>query len=59
MTDKEKLIALLTEFGVEIEIRSDHIICRDGAAKVEGYCMFFTDFEFDANGKFVKMGAWE
>lgn len=68
MTDKEKLIALLNEWGVPF---SQHVVVdpdspgqivgvgREGSDKVSGYSGFFTDFEFDLEGKFQCMGAWE
>ena len=59
MNDKEKLKALLTEFGVVFEEKDNNIVCRDGAEKVGGYLGFFTEFEFDAEGKFISIGAWE
>ena len=66
MTDREKLIALLAEFGVGFEqggvpgIRgNNNVICREGRAKIDGYSMFCTIFEFDEQGQFIKMGAWE
>ena len=71
MTDQQKLIALLTEWGVEFNItaRLSHecykfgsgitISCVAGTNKVSGYGGFITDFIFDENEKFVEMGAWE
>ena len=59
MTDKEKLIALLNEFGIEFVDNGTSIKCEEGMDKVGGYTRFFTDFEFSEDGKFVKMGAWE
>ncbi len=66
MTDKEKLIALLDEWGVPYFAGPDFVSVGYGpkcplieSSKVDGYCGFFTDFEFDAEGNFVKMGAWE
>ncbi len=62
-TDKEKLEELLTEFGVGFNQEpSKHrfvISCEAGNNKIGGYCGFYTDFEFDLNGKFVSMGAYE
>lgn len=58
-TDKEKLIELLTEFGVGFELEENDILCREGRNKIDGYMMFVTSFDFDENGKFIKMGAWE
>jgi hypothetical protein len=53
MTDKEELMALLTKWGVTYEVTETSI---DVAG---GYIGFFTSFEFDESGKFIKMGAWE
>lgn len=64
MTDKDKLLALLGEWGVPSSIDEDNDVIvgwerADGIGKVAGYAGFFTAFEFDADGKFVQMGAWE
>jgi len=59
MTDREKLVALLTAFGVGFEEKKNAIVCREGCAKIDGYSQFVTLFEFDDAGAFVKMGAWE
>lgn len=60
-TDRERLIELFTDFGVGFEIREadNGIRCMYGNDKIEGYTFFFTIFEFDADGKFVSMGAYE
>jgi len=62
MTDKEKLMTLLTEFGVEFQEDNDDrndIVCEEGYAKVWGYWDFYTRFEFNKEGKFIQMGTWE
>ena len=65
MTDKEKLEKLLTEFGVEYREKSgemvdiDIIQCKEGCKKVGGYIDFYTSFEFNIDGSFKEMGAWE
>lgn len=69
MTDVEKLIELLSSFGVEFSRDdmaradtgkiSDVVTLYCGSEKVGGYCGFFTEFEFDENGTFVTVGAWE
>jgi len=63
MTDFEKLKALLTEFGVGFEVKEGklgtEVRCECGAHKVEGYSSFFTEFNFNKDGKFICMGAWE
>lgn len=61
MTDRDKLINLLLEFGVEFKVHdSDNdIICKEGDKKISGYPSFYTLFEFDENGRFIAIGAWE
>jgi len=64
MTDFEKLKGLLDEFGVEFSVERDEhddvfVCCKEGSKKVSGFSLFYTDFEFDEQGKFVKMGAWK
>lgn len=60
MNDKEKLKALLKEFGIEYKtIEQDLIRCEEGDKKVKGYGCFYTDFVFDNDGKFIEMGAYE
>lgn len=62
LTDKEKLVALLTEFGVEFVDRpytDNEIGCRQGAEKVTGYSGFETLFRFDETGKFIEIALYE
>ncbi len=64
MSDIEKLMELFTEFGIEFTTGVTHegydrILCSEGKAKIDGYNGFYTTFEFDENGKFKEMGAWE
>ena len=67
MTDLEKLKALLDEFGVGYscqqgtrDFATGHSLsCDQGNAKVDGYYGFCTEFEFCADGRFVRMGAFE
>jgi len=59
MTDKEKLIRLLTGFGVEFYLDKDTIECHENGKNIKGYIGFFTCFEFDDSGAFVEMGAYE
>lgn len=62
MTDLEKLVNLLTEFGVGYEKKDSQIICMqswDDSNKIEGYSGFYTVFNFDSAGKFLNMGAYE
>jgi hypothetical protein len=59
MTDKEKLIALLEEFGIGFEAGDGCVTLEEGMEKVSGFARFFTKFQFDENGKFIEVGAWE
>jgi hypothetical protein len=66
MTDKEKLVKLLDEFGVPHHEEWDgHVTVGSSPGivelsdKVDGYGSFFTDFVFGDSGEFLKMGAWE
>jgi len=64
-TDKENWVNLLEEMGIEfsdsVDDRDAHMILRlqQGANLVGGYLWFFINIEFDENGKFVIIGAWE
>lgn len=58
-TDKEKLKKLLKDFGVGFKEDSSDIYCEAGDAKINGYAGFSTWFEFDKEGRFVEMGAYE
>lgn len=61
MTDKEKLCELLTSFGVEWREKPEGIKCGGyhHYAGICGYSCFYTLFEFNEDGSFHLMGAWE
>lgn len=67
MTDREKLLALLNEWGVPyLEEHSGCVLVGNYAPgmpvnpeKIDGYSGFYTSFDFDTEGQFLKMGAWE
>jgi hypothetical protein len=75
LTDKEELIALLTKWGVPFTEECGgysgswgegiHSGIRVYAGKVRvraknwGYHGFYTEFDFDEDGSFTAMGAWE
>lgn len=65
MSDKEKLMVLLVEFGVQFRFEKREkeegttIVCECGDTKISGWAGFYTTFKFDADGKFQEMGAWE
>lgn len=70
-TDRDEVKALLTRLGIpfsekakvgEAEIKNTIRIraeSKNVTPKVDGYCCFLTDFEFDDAGTFVKIGLWE
>ena len=59
MTDKEKVIALLTELGVGFREKDGDIECHEGMKKVGGYANFYVNFTFNDDGSFVELGAYE
>jgi hypothetical protein len=66
MTDKEKLAALFTEFGIgffDHETKIEIDVMPDSndreSLKVKGYSGFATEFNFDENGKFIDVYIWE
>lgn len=64
-TDRDRLKQLFDDWGVEYDIQvgdkkntlttSERSSCK----KVGGYVAFYTDFDFDKDGKFLEMGAYE
>ena len=59
-SDREKLVELLSSFGVEItEINEKRIDLMEGDLNINGYCGFYTSFWFDDDGSFKSVGAWE
>lgn len=71
-SQRDRLVALLAEFGVKpldvytlasarfgpAETARDVILHAD-IGGVEGYSSFYAVFEFDDEGRFVKVGVWE
>jgi hypothetical protein len=63
-TDLEDWRAFLTRFGVGFKEEPGrgpemHLTLTSGATRVTGYNGFFTSIEFDAEGAFIQLGAWE
>jgi len=65
MTDKEKLIGLLNDFGIGFDIEDDdryggieRVNCKKGMAHVGGYDGHSFSWYFDENGKFTQVNAW-
>ncbi|MCW2725872.1 MAG: hypothetical protein JWN35_2793 [Frankiales bacterium] len=66
MTQRERLLALLAEFGItpapveDFEMRDPHdVVVAAKHGGVEGYSGFECVFTFDAEGRFVCVGVWE
>jgi hypothetical protein len=67
MIDLEEWTTFLTRYGVGIKQENGDVpgdpvmrLClKKGAPKVTGYNDFYIDVEFDENGRFVQIGAWE
>ena len=72
MSDIEKLNELLTAWGVQssysahagvqqVCVGAEHAgdYYNDKSPQVNGYPGFYTCFNFDIDGKFQSMGAWE
>lgn len=59
MSDKEKLLNLLKDFGVEFREVDGAIECHEGMEKVVGYSCFYVQFTFNDDGSFANLGAYE
>lgn len=63
MTDLERLCVLLDEWGVGYERvkRKTGVSIRlpEGNRNIGGYAYVFTDFDFDEDGRFLEVGAYE
>lgn len=61
MTDRDKLISLLDEFGIGYSIGtpSEDVFIHSYERNVEGYSNSFCHFTFDdESGKFSRLGIW-
>jgi hypothetical protein len=62
-TDKQKLAALLTEFGIKFEEKMFTVTLEvdkfTKGSKIFGYSGFSADFNFNDDGKFLTMEIWE
>ena len=71
MTDEQAFIEMCERFGIVLapsehkeleglpEIASAWTIKAHNGPKQVGYCGFISDWYFDADGKFVRVGNWE
>lgn len=67
MRDLDRFIELYKSFGIELKpekTAKGFKIELSGSAvdyngKLDGYSMFFSDVEFDKDGKFLRQGFWE
>lgn len=67
MTDRDKLVSLLDEWGVPYTEDKRVIILEAdsqyqdlvGRGKIRGYGGFVTHFTFDENGGLLHVGIWE
>lgn len=62
LTDKQRLLALLKDFGVTPTSPSDDdsiVGLERGVGEVRGYPFFVCNFTFDDTGKFMYVGVWE
>lgn len=63
MTDKEKLVNLFTEFGIEFEVTGSSeftfVTITTGTNKVDGCVGFETGFSFNNNDQFMKVLIYE
>ncbi len=58
MTDKDKIIQLLTDLGVGFMLLDGDIRCAEGSHKVEGHPDAIVHFEFNQKGTFLSIGAY-
>ena len=60
MTDKEKLIKLLDDFGINYTSHNDReVSCETDDEKIHGYTGSNATFNFDDDGTFRDMEIWE
>ena len=67
MSDREKWLAFLAEMGIPREAIGEHEhngehyleLAEGEHERITGYHLFCTRVEFDASGKFLRIGAWE
>lgn len=68
MTDKERFVQLMADFGVPLRhtttalLETLTIVAEDkvNTDKIKGYWAFETEFGFDAKtGQFISVGLWE
>ena len=67
-TDLDRFLAFYSGIGIDLEPdnedrKDDHITycigSEIGSKVMDGYIGFYSDVEFDKEGKFVRQGFWE
>lgn len=64
-TDADRWRQFLTSFGIEFREEKNGqepgctLVMEEGKQKISGYQGFYVDVEFDMDGRFVQIGAWE
>jgi hypothetical protein len=62
-TDLETLRDAFTKLGIEFEedkyMETSTLSLHANTRKVDGYCGFHTEFNFDTNGRFIEAGIFE
>jgi hypothetical protein len=73
MTDLERFVELYRSFGIECKVtqfpkqEGQFIVMREAygvkevteSKKLDGHLGFYSDVQFDENGKFLRQGFWE
>ena len=71
VTDQERLVALLDDFGIQHQAEppdgphdsvgpgGSEVVITSHGDKNDGYMFFYCTFQFGPDGAFEKVGVWE